>query len=159
MRAEASKELLAPRADVWALLAEPHHLSDWLPTVTSVRPDRRGFAPGARWQVSGPSTPTLFRKAYAAGVVVVRTIEPYERVVWHLTAEQLDLEVRLVARSPDRTLVTVAVEGRWRPEAFGRPRALPREAVARLYALCQTAAALAEAADATGADAERVDGG
>ena len=48
---EASLELLAPRADVWAFLAEPFHLSDWWPGITGVEPDLRGFAPGARWKV------------------------------------------------------------------------------------------------------------
>ena len=142
MRAEASRELLASRADVWAFLAEPYHLADWWPAISTVRPDRRGFAPGARWEVVGPSKPTLFRKAYASGLAIVRTIEPHERVVWSLTGEQLDVEVRLRSIAPDRTLATVAVEGRWRPEAFGRPRARPRAAVDRLYELVQTAAAL-----------------
>jgi hypothetical protein len=144
VRAEASQELLASRADVWAFLAEPYHLSDWWPGITSVRPDRRGLAPGGRWQVIGPSSPTLFRKAYAEGLVLVRVAELYERVVWYMAAERLEVEVRLQEVGPDRTRVTVAIEGPWRPEAFGRPRALPREALSRLHALCQTAAALAD---------------
>jgi hypothetical protein len=94
--------------------------------------------------VVGPSQPTLFRKAYAEGLALVREVAPYERVVWELTAERLTVEVSLAVAAADRTLVTVTVEGPWRPEAFGRPRALPREALARLHALCQTAAALAE---------------
>ena len=142
MRVEASRELLASRAEVWGFLAEPYHLSDWWPGITSVRPDRRGLAPGARWQVVGPSTPTLFRRAYAEGLVVVHEVAPYERVVWRMLAERLDVDVHLAALGPDRTLVTVAVEGTWRPEVLGRPRALPREALSRLHALCQTAAAL-----------------
>jgi uncharacterized protein YndB with AHSA1/START domain len=142
VRAEASKELLASRSDVWAVLAEPYHLSDWWPGLTTVRPDRRGLAPGARWQVVGPREPTLFRKAHAESIVLVRLVEPFERVVWHMTAERLDVEVRLVSVDADRTLATVSVEGPWRPEAFGRPRALPRAAVDRLYALCQTSASL-----------------
>ena len=51
---EASRELLAPRADVWAFLAEPFHLSNWWPGITGVEPDRRGFAPGARWKATTP---------------------------------------------------------------------------------------------------------
>ena len=143
MRAEASREILASRGDVWAFLAEPYHFADWWPTISTVRPDRRGFAPGARWEVVGPNKPTLLRKAYATGLAIVRTIELHERVVWNLSEERLDVEVRLRSLAPDRTLVTVTVEGRWRPEAFGRPRALPRAAVDRLYELVQTAAALA----------------
>ena len=45
----------------------------------AVRPDRRGLAPGARWEVSGPNAPTLFRKAYATGMLLVRDVEPYLR--------------------------------------------------------------------------------
>jgi uncharacterized protein YndB with AHSA1/START domain len=142
MRAEATRELDASRSDVWSFLTEPYHLSDWWPGISSVRPDRRGLAPGARWEVVGPSQPTLFRKAYSSGQLLVRDVEPYERASWHLTAEKLDVEVRLETIDETHTRATVTVEGRWRPEAFGRPRALPRHALARLYALCQTAASL-----------------
>lgn len=142
MRAEATRVLDASRTDVWAFLAEPYHLSDWWPGITSVRPDRRGLAPGARWEVSGPSAPTLFRKAYSSGMVLVRDVHPYERASWYLTAEQLTAEIVLEVIDDDHTRATLSVEGRWRPEAFGRPRALPRHALARLHALCQTAAGL-----------------
>jgi uncharacterized protein YndB with AHSA1/START domain len=142
MRVEASKELLSPRADVWALLAEPYHLSDWWPGIHAVRPDRRGLAPGARWEVVGPPQPTLFRSASAKGLLLVRRVEPFEAVAWRLESDRLDVEVRLRATSPDRTLATVAIEGPWRPEVLGRPRRLPREALNRLHALCQTAASL-----------------
>jgi uncharacterized protein YndB with AHSA1/START domain len=142
VRADASHEVLAGREEVWRFLAEPYHLADWWPTISAVRPDGRGFREGARWEVVGPTAPTLFRKAGATGLAIVKTIELHERVVWSLTAERLELEVRLGSIAPDRTRVTVAVEGPWRPEAFGRPRALPRAAAYRLYELVQTAAAL-----------------
>jgi len=142
MRSEATRDLNASRADVWGFLAEPHHLSDWWPGITSVRPDRRGFAPGARWEVSGPNTPTLFRKAYASGMLLVREVEPYLRASWYLTAERLTVEIALAAIDERHTRARLTVDGRWRPEALGRPRALPREALARLHALCQTAASL-----------------
>lgn len=142
MRAEAVQDLDASRADVWAFLAEPYHLSDWWPGVTSVRPDRRGLAPGARWEVSGPSTPTLFRKAYASGLLLVREVEPYVRASWYLTAERLTAEIVLEALDEGHTRARLSVEGAWRPEAFGRPRAVPRQALARLHALCQTARSL-----------------
>jgi uncharacterized protein YndB with AHSA1/START domain len=148
VRAEAARELLAARADVWRFLSEPYHLADWWPTITSVRPDTRGFREGARWEVVGPRTPTLFHKANADGLAIVKTIELHERVVWSLTADRLDVEVRLRGLAPDRTLATVAIEGRWRPEAMGRPRALPKAAVGRLYELVQTAAALTAGASA-----------
>ncbi len=149
MRAEASHEVLASRAEVWRFLSEPYHLADWWPTVSAVRPDARGFREGARWEVAGPTSPTLFRKGGATGLAIVKTIELHERVVWSLSAERLDVEVRLAAVEPDRTVVTVAVEGPWRPEALGRPRALPKVAAYRLYELLQTAAAL----EANGASA------
>ena len=48
---EATGELLSDRRDVWALVAEPYHLPDWWPAYTGVKPDRRGLAEGARWEV------------------------------------------------------------------------------------------------------------
>jgi len=142
VRVEASQELLAPRADVWALLAEPYHLSDWWPGIHVVRPDRRGLAPGARWEIVGPPQPTLFRGANATGLLVVQRVEPYEAVCWRLLTQRLEVELRLQAAGPERTVVTLSIEGPWRPEVLGRPRRLPREALNRLYALCQTAASL-----------------
>jgi uncharacterized protein YndB with AHSA1/START domain len=142
MRAEATRELDASRGQVWAFLSEPYHLSDWWPGISSVRPDRRGFAPGARWEVVGPSQPTLFRKAYAGGLLLVRDVQPYVRASWYLTAERLTVEIVLEAIDERHTRARLVVEGTWRPEAFGRPRALPRRALDRLHALCQTAAAL-----------------
>ncbi len=51
VRIDAQTELLATRPEVWALLAEPEHLADWWPAYASIRPDRRGLAEGARWEV------------------------------------------------------------------------------------------------------------
>lgn len=145
MRAEHSKDLLASREQVWAFLAEPYHFSDWWPGIASVQPDRRRLAPGARWELVGGAEPTLFRKSYAKNMLIVGDVQPFERVSFHLLAQRLDVEVVLQAIEADRTRVTVAVESRWRPEAFGRPRALPRHALARLHALLQTTASLADA--------------
>jgi hypothetical protein len=107
-----------------------------------VRPDRRGLANGARWEVVGPGRPTLFRKAYSKGMLLVREVEPYLRASWYLTVERLRVEVELAALGPERTHVRVSIEGPWRPEALGRPRALPKAALSRLHALCQTTAKL-----------------
>ncbi len=138
MRAWAERELLAPRADVWAFLAEPYRLSDWWPGISAVRPDRRGFAPGARWEVGGSawSNPIVGRRP-TAQLLVVKAIDPYERWSFHLVGEALDVEVRLRATAPERTVVTVAVEGRW---LAGSRRTLARRAVERLHAIVQTAA-------------------
>jgi uncharacterized protein YndB with AHSA1/START domain len=137
VRAEAERELLAPRADVWAFLAEPFHLADWWPGISGVVPDRRGFAPGARWQVRGTrwSNPFTGRRPVEQ-LLVIREIDPYERWRFHLLAEKLDAEVRLHAQGPTRTRVTVAVEGAW---LLGGRGSIPRKAVARLHALVQTA--------------------
>ena len=35
-RAIATRELLAPRPDVWQFLADPHNLADWWPGVHAV---------------------------------------------------------------------------------------------------------------------------
>jgi hypothetical protein len=71
MRMQASRELLAPRPDVWGFVAEPFHLADWWPGVSGVQPDRRGSAAGARWEIVASREPTLLRKPGASGTVVV----------------------------------------------------------------------------------------
>jgi uncharacterized protein YndB with AHSA1/START domain len=136
-RVEASRELLAPRADVWKLLSEPYHLPDWWPGIGGLEPDRRGFAPGARWHVVGENRPSFLRKPNMSGTLVVTAVELYERFAFHLTGERLDVELRLSAPEPERTLATLTVEG---PALIGLKRALPQKALARLHALCQTAA-------------------
>jgi len=143
VRIEESRELLASRSEVWSFLAEPYHLADWWPRIASVRPDHRGLAPGGRWEVVGSNKPTLLHKAYGKGLAIVKVVDLHERVVWTLTNERLDLEVRLRVAAPDRTIATVAVQGPWRPEGFGRPRAVVRAAADRLYELVQTGASLA----------------
>jgi uncharacterized protein YndB with AHSA1/START domain len=128
---EASLQLLAPRADVWAFLAEPFHLSDWWPGITGVDPDRRGFAPGARWKVHSTKRNVFTGSRSVETMLLVREIDPYERWSWHLLQPATDVEVRLQATANDRTRVTVAVS-----------RGNPARAVKRLYDLIQTAATL-----------------
>jgi uncharacterized protein YndB with AHSA1/START domain len=127
----ASRELLAPREDVWQFLAEPYHLSDWWPGITGVEPDLRGFAPGARWKVQVSKRNVFTGRRSIETLVLVREIDPYERWSWHLLVPETDTEVRLQAIAPDRTLVTVTTSGR-----------LAAAAVRRLYDLVQTAAQL-----------------
>jgi hypothetical protein len=138
-RGEAARELLAPRADVWAFLAEPHQLADWWPRIRGVQPDRRGFAPGARWQVfSLERLPLMgWREPKRATTLVLGDVEPLERWTWHLTGElPLDVEIHLSAAGPDRTHVAIAVSA----SLLAGPKKLARTAVDRLYDLCQTAA-------------------
>ena len=128
---EASLELLASRTDVWAFLAEPYHLPDWWPGITGVVPDRRGLSPGARWKVISSKHNILAGRRPVETMLLVREVEPFERVTFHILSPKLDAEVRLRTTSPDRTHVTVR-SSRGRAE----------QAVKRLFDLVQTAAGL-----------------
>jgi len=127
----ASRELLAPRADVWAFIAEPYHLPDWWPDITGVEPDRRGFAPGARWKVIVASRNIFVGVRQRESMLIVRAVDPYERFAWHVLSPKLDAEVSIAATGPDRTQVTVTSS-----------RGSPTRALQRLYDLVQTAAGL-----------------
>ncbi len=136
-RVSAQRELLASRRDVWAFVAEPHHFPDWWPGVAAVRPDRRGFAEGSRWEIVGSERPTFLRQAASSGILQVRAIEPFERFAFYLTGDHLELELRLQTAAEDRTRAILTVEGTF---VWGMSRSLPRRALGRLHALCQTAA-------------------
>jgi uncharacterized protein YndB with AHSA1/START domain len=146
MRVEARGVLLAPPGDVWRLLAEPYHLSDWWPGYQGVEPDRRGLAAGARWRVvRGQSRATpggyLRRPGGTATVLIDEVVDG--RVLAFRDVEQgLAARVTLEAEGGRQTAVTVAIDAsRWRLVAEGL-RPVPRVAVRRLYDLCQTAAEL-----------------
>jgi hypothetical protein len=141
MRTSASRELLASRPDAWGYLAEPYHLADWWPGVSGVQPDRRGSSAGARWQVQLGNEPTLFRRPEATGILLVTAAEPPRLFAFQLPHDRLDVRVELEATTAERTLATVTVEGPW---LIAFRRTLARRAVNRLYALCQTAAALGD---------------
>jgi uncharacterized protein YndB with AHSA1/START domain len=126
---ESSRELLAPREDVWKFLAEPYHLPDWWPGITGVEPDLRGFAPGARWKVQGLKRNVFTGARSVETMLLVREIDLYERWSWHLLVPETDTEIRLRSNAPDRTLVTVTTSARFAAAA-----------VQRLYDLVQTAA-------------------
>jgi hypothetical protein len=136
---QSERELLAPRADVWAFLAEPYNLPDWWPGISGLQPDRRGFAPGARWHIVGENRPSLLRRPNMSGILLVRAVEPYERFAFQLTGERLDVELRLSEPEPKRTLARLSVSG---PVLVGLRRSMPQKALARLHALVQTAADL-----------------
>ena len=136
---QASRELLAPREDVWRFLAEPYKLADWWPGASGVQPDRRGSAVGARWQVVRGHEATLFRRPGAATTLVVTGAEPPRLFAFHLAQDRLDVRVELEVRDHDRTRARIRVEGPW---LISHRRALARRALARLYSLCQTAASL-----------------
>ena len=142
-RVAASRELLAPRDEVWRFIAEPHHLSDWWPGVHGVRPDRRGLAPGARWQLTaGPQTAGLMgaflRSPEAAGTLVVLDVRTNELARLLFVDDRIEAEIHLEPARDSHTRVTLAIEGPW----LRVNRSLPRRALNQLYALCQTAADL-----------------
>jgi hypothetical protein len=138
-RVSASRELLASRSDVWQFIAEPRHFADWWPGISAVQPDRRGLAEGARWQIITADRPTLLRRATSSGMLLVRAVRVPELFGFTLTGDHIDAELRLDAESEDRTAAVLELEA---PGLFGLSRALPRRALTRLHALCQTAAEL-----------------
>jgi uncharacterized protein YndB with AHSA1/START domain len=133
----ASRELLAPREDVWAFVSDPYNLPRWWPRLAGVVPDRRGFAPGARWAIQGESRPSLVRRPEAVGALVVTAVETPSRFAFHLTGDRIDVELALEEAAARRTLATLSLDGRW---LIGLSGALPRQALSRLHALCQTGA-------------------
>ena len=135
-RFAADRVLLAPVEDVWQFLAEPFHLSDWWPGVSGVQPDRRGMAPGARWQVVGPDRATFLRRPDAAGVLQVLEVVPLRRIVFQLTGQHLEAELELEDLERRRTRVRLVVDA---PFLMVK-RSFPTLALARLYDLVQTAA-------------------
>jgi hypothetical protein len=72
-------------------------------------------------------------------MLLVRDVEAPERFAWTLTGDHIDVELRLEESGPSRTIATLDVEAPW---LFGFSRALPRKALTRLHALCQTGAEL-----------------
>jgi uncharacterized protein YndB with AHSA1/START domain len=140
VRVKAERDLLAPRGDVWALLAEPRHLSDWWPGYRVIRPDRRGLEPGARWQVVR-SQAGLLRRPGEDGLVAITEVEENRRLAWHDVQQGFTAAVDLEGDT-GRTRARVTVEApSWRILVEGL-RLVPQDALSRLHALCQTAAGL-----------------
>ncbi len=137
----ATRELLAPREEVWVFLAEPNHLGDWWPGIRGVDPDRRGLAPGARWRIRGVGGPTyvLGRRPDVAGMLVFLEVKPPELVTWQFVDGRIDVELRLTQIAADRTRAELTVGA---PLLGGLRRSLPHKALTRLHALCQTGADL-----------------
>jgi polyketide cyclase/dehydrase/lipid transport protein len=141
VRIEAERELLAPAEDVWKLLAEPRHLSDWWPGYGSIRPDRRGLAPNARWQVVRSPQAGLLRKPGGEGLIVLKRVEDGRALGWHDVQQQFDATIE-IAGADSRTNALVTLESPWWRIRLEGLRRAPAEALARLHALCQTAAGL-----------------
>jgi uncharacterized protein YndB with AHSA1/START domain len=131
----ARRTLLAPREDVWAFVSDPYRMADWWPGIGAVTPDRRGFAPGARWSIRGDDRPSLMRKAYHSGALVVRQVRPPQLAAWHLTTERFDVVLELEEDGPDATVAALTVSA---PFLGALRRNTPGRALGRLFDLCQT---------------------
>jgi uncharacterized protein YndB with AHSA1/START domain len=134
----ATGVLLAPPADVWRFLSEPRHFTDWWPRIGSVEPDRRGVADGARWRVRS-SRATLLRRAQAEDTLLVTAVVPEARLAFELVQAKVKAELSLAPAGPGRTRAELTVS---LPLRAGFPREVAKDALARLHALCQTAASL-----------------
>jgi len=141
VRAEESQVLAAPREDVWELVAEPFHLPDWWPGYTGVQPDRRGLAENARWEVIRGRRPGLMRKPHGKGLIVIHRVTPARELAWQDLAQRLDMGL-LLGDEDGQTNATAWVEGSWWRFYTEGAHALPRQALARLHHLCQTASSL-----------------
>ncbi len=128
MRRSVTERIPAPRAEVWAILAEPLHLPDWWPGLFAVEPDRRGFAPGARWRATVARRNPFLGARRVETALLLRDVEPYERWRWYLVSARAETEIVLRAVGEAETEVTVTTS---------RGRA-PREAVSRLRELAET---------------------
>ena len=141
MRLQADRELLAPPEDVWALLAEPYHLSDWWPGYTAVRPDRRGLSDGARWTVVRSADPGFLRKPRSEATVVLGPIHRGRSLAWRDPEQGFAAEIRLDPENGHTRAYLVLDAPWWRIPVEGL-RELPTRALARLHELCQTATSL-----------------
>jgi hypothetical protein len=141
VRIEASRRLSAPPQDVWALLAEPLHLSDWWPGYATIRPDRRGVAPGARWQVARGESVGLLRRPGASGLIVVSKVDAGRALAWKDVEQDFVAEIRIDPEN-GATKAVVSLDAPWWRIRVEGLRLAPQQALSRLHALCQTAAGL-----------------
>jgi hypothetical protein len=139
---EATGEVQSDRRDVWALVAEPYHLPDWWPAYTGVKPDRRGLAENARWQVIRNTAPGFLRRPRGEGIIVItRVLEGWE-LRWLDVKPGIEAGVRLDNAGSGQTRATTFVSAPWVRLVAEGARGLPDRALTRLRDLCQTAASL-----------------
>jgi uncharacterized protein YndB with AHSA1/START domain len=146
MTVQAHRLLLAPPEDVWALLSEPYHLPDWWPGYLGVQPDRRGLAEGARWTVNRgttrAATSNLIRRPGGEGTLVITRVVERGLLAWHDVDLRVDASVAIEPAAGRQTEATVSLTGSWARLTLEGLRSVPRQAVLRLFDLCQTAAGL-----------------
>jgi uncharacterized protein YndB with AHSA1/START domain len=142
VKIEATRRLLASRTDVWSLLAEPYHLSDWWPGYTAIRPDRRGLATGARWTVVRSASAGLLRRPGGEGLIVIESVEPTLALAWRDLDQSFRAEMS-IANVDGETDARLVLDAPWWRMFVEGLRSTPEQALARLHALCQTADSLA----------------
>jgi uncharacterized protein YndB with AHSA1/START domain len=142
MKLVATRQLLAPREDVWALLAQPYHLSDWWPGYTAIRPDRRGLAAGARWTVVRSDTAGLLRRPGGEGMIVIESVEPTLGLAWRDLQQAFRAAIS-IATVDGASQATLTLDAPWWRLVVEGLRNMPERALGRLHELCQTADSLA----------------
>jgi hypothetical protein len=150
----ATRELLAPREDVWAFVSTAGRLADWWPGVISARDD------GACWIIQGDERPGIGVFAQGAppdqetrqeSVAVEKA--PPQVLRLHFDRTGYDVELKLDAIAPRRTSATLSIATSDQHESFverleesvlmlgGPPgQAFAEARLERLYELCQTGA-------------------
>jgi uncharacterized protein YndB with AHSA1/START domain len=131
-RFAASRTLGAPPDDVWAVVADPPSFAGWWPGVEDVEAGRQGLAPAARWHVTGPDRPSLFRRPQTTGTLLVLAVAPPTRLAFQLTGDRIEVELNLRATDDGCTEATLVVDA---PALTGIRRRFPAQALARLDAL------------------------
>jgi uncharacterized protein YndB with AHSA1/START domain len=139
---EATGDLDSERREVWALVAEPYHLPDWWPAYTGIKPDRRGLAEGARWEVIRNTTPGFLRRPEGEGLIVITKVVEAWELRWRDVNQRFEAGVLLDNAGTGHTRATTFVSGSQLRLASEGARGLPEAALTRLHDLCQTAATL-----------------
>jgi uncharacterized protein YndB with AHSA1/START domain len=140
----AERTLLSERPDVWSFVAEPFNLPDWWPAYQAVRPDRRGVAEGARWTATARAAKIgaigLVRRPVGEITLELRRVVPGYELRWLDSWLGMEAGIALDNAGSGRTRATVFLDGSWWRGVLSGQNRLPKEAVGRLYDLCQTAA-------------------
>jgi len=135
---EATREIDSARPDVWKLVSQPYHLADWWPGYAGAHPDRLGLAPNARWRITRNRTPGFLRRPGGEGLIVIKIVDPGLELAWYDMEQKLDAGLSL-RNSPDGgTTARAWVDAPLWRLIVESARDLPKQAVARLHALCQT---------------------
>ena len=155
--AVATRELLAPRDDVWAFVSAADRLPDWWPGIVGAQDD------GATWTIEGDERPGL--GSYAGGsapgpegrsetVAVEKNAPGFLRLSFQQTG--YELELALEATAPNRTTATLTLANETGHHSlFGRlgeaaeqvvlsgggsHQTLAESLLEHIYELCQTGA-------------------